>query len=113
VRKCLALLGLALATPCHADDWFGRDKSLHFGYSTVFGATATSALPLVLERDAGWLTCTLGAGLGFIPGIAKEVWDFSGRGDPSARDLAWDALGSLSGAGLTCALQHLWRLASP
>jgi putative lipoprotein len=42
----------------------------------------------------------VGAGAGLAAGAAKELWDLSGHGDPSARDLAWDVAGTLTGVAV-------------
>ena len=36
----------------------------------------------------------VGAGFALTVGIGKELWDLAGHGDPSWKDLAWDALGT-------------------
>jgi uncharacterized protein YfiM (DUF2279 family) len=38
-----------------------------------------------------------GAALGLGAGVAKELFDLHTGGDPSWRDLAWDALGTATG----------------
>jgi len=35
----------------------------------------------------------VGGGFAFSLGVAKELWDLSGHGDASWRDLTWDAVG--------------------
>jgi len=49
----------------------------------------------VPERLAAGATLALGAG------VAKEIADLAGAGDPSLRDLVWDVVGT--GAGLLLA----------
>ncbi len=102
----IALLCLT-SRPARADDWLGADKALHFGYSAAFGAAATTTIPLVGGPGPDWRSFALGAGIGLLPGIAKETWDLTGRGDPSWKDLAWDAGGALVGAGIVWAVQAL------
>jgi putative lipoprotein len=107
VRRAFLLLAcVCVARPALADDWTGRDKALHFGYSLAFGACAQS-LVLLGSSQRSWRQWLLGAGIGFTPGLAKEAWDATGHGDPSLRDLAWDATGSLTGALLTWAVVSL------
>ena len=74
------------------DAWFGEDKLKHFftsafvqslGYGTLRAVGASHAVALT---GASIATATVG--------IGKEVWDAHGHGDPSAKDLTWDALGA-------------------
>jgi putative lipoprotein len=95
------------SAPAHADDWTGADKGAHFGYSAAFGAGATTTVPLVGGPGPDWRSFAIGAGIGVVPGIAKEVWDLSGRGDASWKDLAWDAIGAVVGAGIVWAVQAI------
>lgn len=99
---------LGVARPAVADDWTGADKAAHFGFSLAFGAAATAAVP-VAGGPSGpqWQPFALGFGLGIVPGIAKESWDLSGRGDPSWKDMAWNVAGSLVGASIVWAAQSL------
>ena len=41
-------------------------------------------------------------------GVAKELWDLSGHGDASWRDLTWDAVGTVTGLALAAAID--WTL---
>jgi putative lipoprotein len=94
-----SLLGAAMAlapSPAAArDDWFGRDKALHFGATFVLagagyaGASAFSSEPVV--------RLGVGGGLAMGVGIGKELYDRGHGGDPSLKDLTWDALGTATG----------------
>ena len=97
---------LVLPRPLRADEWNGADKAAHFGLSAAFGAAATSAVPL-LGGPSGpdWRPLALGVGIGLVPGLAKEAWDAGGHGDPSWRDVTWDLVGAVVGAGLVWAVQ--------
>ncbi len=99
---------LAVAQTAAADDWTGADKAAHFGFSLAFGAAATASVP-VAGGPAGpqWQPLALGFGIGLVPGLAKEGWDLTGRGDPSWKDMAWNTVGSLVGAGIVWAAQSL------
>lgn len=78
------------------DSWFGRDKAFHFVASALVQGTAHTVFRATgadygrASRGAALVTLTVG--------IGKEWWDRSHRGDASARDLAWDALGGIAGA---------------
>ncbi len=93
----LALLsGSAVANPpVPADPWFGRDKALHFTATTVisgggYGLTA-------LATDKRWLRLAVGFGSAVAVGATKEGVDALGRGDPSWRDMTWNAIGAATG----------------
>jgi putative lipoprotein len=84
------------AAPARArDDWFGRDKALHFG--ATFGlAGAGYAAGAAFSREPV-VRFGVGGTLAMGAGIAKELYDRSSGGDPSLKDLTWDALGTASG----------------
>jgi putative lipoprotein len=87
----------------HAQDaWLGPDKALHFGVSAGLAAGGYALSSLVLEKP--WQRASAGAGFALSAGVAKELWDLSGRGDPSFKDLAWDGVGTAVGVGLALAL---------
>ena len=90
-----------------ADDWLGPDKAAHFGFSVAFSSAATTTVPFAGGPAGDWKTFALGAGIGLVPGIAKECWDATGRGDASWKDFAWDVGGIVVGAGLVWAVQAL------
>ena len=107
----LALAGALLtARPARADErdpWFGRDKALHFGASASLAAGGYAATALVTEDRR--VRLAVGGGFAFSLGIAKELWDLEGHGDPSWRDLTWDAVGTVTGLALAAAID--WGLA--
>ena len=86
---------IARADSANADPWFGRDKLLHFA--------ASGSLAVVGYANASMLTESrpvrvgAGAALAVGAGVAKELWDLDGHGDPSWRDLSWDLLGAATG----------------
>ncbi len=89
----LALVALAPAARAQsADDWLGPDKALHFGASALFAGGGYALGALAFDGAPGRLA--LGAGVGLAAGVGKELLDLAGYGDPSWRDLAWDALGT-------------------
>ncbi|MBM4193862.1 MAG: hypothetical protein FJ202_05715 [Gemmatimonadetes bacterium] len=76
------------------DAWFARDKLLHFTASALVQGAAHSALR---ANGRTYGEASRGAALATVTvGIGKEVWDRFRGGDPSAKDLAWDAVGGLS-----------------
>lgn len=93
------LLAPTMARASEEDPWFGEDKLKHFGGSALLagggyaiGAAFFDGVPARLATGAG---IALGAG------VAKEIADLAGAGDPSWRDLAWDVAGT--GVGLLLA----------
>jgi putative lipoprotein len=97
-----ALLAAALLLACapkasaaDSDPWFGRDKALHFGATSVLAGGGYAGTALFTERTG--VRATAGAGLAMGAGIAKEVYDRCAGGDASWRDLTWDAIGTATG----------------
>lgn len=87
-----ALLALALlSTAAHADEWTGKDKQLHFIGGVAVAAAVTAATG---DEWKGFLAST-------AVGIAKEVYDSTGRGHVSAKDAAVTAIGAMVGAKFT------------
>jgi putative lipoprotein len=107
VRRILAALVVVLVlrpTPAAAqDDWLGRDKGLHFA-ATFALAGAGYAGGAVLTREPV-VRLGMGATVAMGAGIAKEMADRSG-GDPSLKDLTWDALGTATGLVSAWLLDH-------
>jgi putative lipoprotein len=56
-----------------------------------------------------WQRALAGATLSLSAGVAKELWDLSGRGDPSLKDLAWDGIGTGVGVALAAAVD-IWLI---
>jgi uncharacterized protein YfiM (DUF2279 family) len=90
-----AMLGASAAGAQSTDSWVGTDKAMHLGLSApfgMFGATFAGAEASTATRLA------YGTLIGSLPGLAKELSDMRGRGDPSARDMAFNVLGAALGA---------------
>lgn len=104
-RRIVAVATAALAL--HAgtarasdeDPWLGRDKALHFGASAVIAGGTYALSALWIDGRNGRAGVATGVALG--AGVSKELYDLSGRGDPSFRDLAWDVIGTAFGVGLS------------
>jgi putative lipoprotein len=105
----LAVLGAAPSAHASGtgDDWFGRDKALHFEVSVAM-ASGTYALAS-LKLDPMWQRAAIGAGVSLAIGAGKELYDMTGRGDPSWRDFTWDAIGTAVGLGLALAIDAITR----
>jgi len=96
----LALLITMMGRMGHAQDddpWFGRDKALHFSFSAVLAGAGYGGAALLTESEDRRWRLLAGAGVALTAGIGKELYDLSGHGDASARDLAWDAVGTATG----------------
>lgn len=106
--RLLLLLAVSLAAlPARADDrWLGPDKALHFGVSVALARASYDGASIAL--DSPRQRAAVAATVAFSAGAAKELYDLSGRGDPSLKDLAWDAAGCAVGVGLSLALD--WAL---
>lgn len=96
-----------LSGPARADEWWGPDKALHFGVSAGLGAGGYAASSLIWDEP--WQRALAGATLALSAGVAKELWDASGHGDPSWKDLCWDGLGAAVGVGLATGID-LWLI---
>jgi putative lipoprotein len=96
---------LSLSKPARADEWFGKDKSLHFGVSAGLAVGGYAASALVLDEP--WQRSVAGTGFALTFGVAKETWDAAGHGDPSWKDLTWDVAGTAVGVGLALAVDLL------
>lgn len=82
-----------------SDQWFAYDKALHFGFSAGLAASGYTMGACISQKRATRLA--IGAGVAILAGIAKELWDLSGHGDPSWKDLFWDAMGTGAGLGIS------------
>lgn len=96
-RAAALTLLVAFATPGPASaQLLRRDDRLHLGLSSLIAFGAYGVVALFDERES--LRVGVGAAVALAAGIAKELWDLSGRGDPSWRDLGFDLIGT--GVGL-------------
>jgi putative lipoprotein len=116
-RLSASLLGataLLAAEPARAQDpdpWFGRDKALHFAASAVLASGGYGGTALV--TDDVRLRLGVGGGVALAAGVAKELWDLSGHGDPSWRDLTWDLVGTATGLAVAVAIDWAIGRLSP
>lgn len=85
------VLYAAVVSCAYADEWTGRDKEIHF----VGGAAVAAAVTAATGNE--WHGFLAGTGAG----LAKEVYDSTGRGQVSGKDFVVTALGALVGARLT------------
>jgi len=78
------------------DRWIGADKVQHFVMAAFVESASFSALRVAGVSRAGALVGA--ASVAGAASVGKEVYDASHRGDPSLKDLTWDAAG-IVGAG--------------
>ena len=92
MRGFLLVFSLHQPPAASSDGWLSADKLQHFftsafvqsiSYGTLRGAGAGHGAALA---GASVTTATVGVG--------KELYDARHHGDPSVRDLAWDAAGA-------------------
>ena len=97
----LLVAALGVASPAAAadpDPWLGEDKALHFSGSAVAAGLGYGVSSLFVSPR--WQRATIGATGALTLGIGKEIYDATGRGDPSFKDLAWDTVGTAVGTAL-------------
>ncbi|MQA89999.1 MAG: DUF2279 domain-containing protein [Gemmatimonas sp.] len=89
--SALALCLLTASPQPPSSPWFGEDKLKHFFASFVVSSLSASAARTAgLDHREG---LAVGAGLGAVSGIFKEVQDSRAGGPFSGYDLVWDAAG--------------------
>ena len=76
------------------DKWIAEDKLKHFAFSYMITSISAGAARTVTGRDESVL---IGASLGLLAGIAKELYDKKNNRSASFKDLIWDALGITAG----------------
>jgi len=98
--RALLLVGLLLGrvTPVGAEPAWGVDKAEHLAISLGLGAGCYAGLR-ALSRDPPLVRFAFSVGLALVPGLFKELYDSGRPGNRfSGPDLAWDAVGAISGA---------------
>ena len=84
--------------PQPPDRWTGTDKVQHFFTAAFVESASFSLLRLTrLSRTASLVGATAVAG---SVSVGKEVYDAKYQGDPSAKDLTWDAAGIVAAGAL-------------
>jgi putative lipoprotein len=103
--SALVLVALLSRPARAADDWLGPDKALHFTAAAGLAAAGYAASAVVVKDEV----VRLGSGgfLALAAGLAKEMRDRTSGGDPSLRDLAWDAIGAATGLVVSYVIKRL------
>jgi uncharacterized protein YfiM (DUF2279 family) len=91
--KSILYVVLSLPFLAHADEWTGRDKTLHF----LGGAAVGAAVTLYTDRPM------YGIAAGAAVGLAKELYDTQHRSThtPSTKDLVMTIVGAAVGSYAT------------
>lgn len=87
------------------DPWLGEDKLLHFSASAVAAGLGYGVSSVFVQPRS--TRAIVGASTALSLGIGKELYDATGRGDPSFRDLTWDVIGTAVGVGLSLGIDLL------
>lgn len=85
-----------------SDPWWGPDKALHFAFSGGIAAASYGAASLSFEER--WVRVGVGLSTAVAVGGLKELYDATGHGTASYKDLTWDVAGALCGVGLALLL---------
>lgn len=102
----VACLGVSVpAAAADPDPWLGEDKALHFSASAVAAGLGYGVSSLFVQPR--WQRATIGATGALALGIGKELYDATGRGDPSFKDLVWDSVGTAVGTALAFGIDLL------
>jgi putative lipoprotein len=89
------------------DEWLGADKALHASASASVALLGYGGAALVTD-DRG-MRAGVATAIAIDVGIAKELWDLAGHGDPSRRDLAWDVVGTAAGVAIAAAIDWIFH----
>jgi putative lipoprotein len=91
MKGLLFAFSLHFGAPSSNDPWFSADKAQHFFMSAFVQSASFSALRATrLSRANSLIGATVVAS---AVGIGKEIYDAKRAGDPSLKDLTWDAAG--------------------
>jgi len=103
----LATCAIGAARPAQAEPGTGADKAAHAGVSAALGA-GSYALLWALGDDPPALRLGLAAAMGFLPGVAKEIYDAGQPGNRfSGADLFWDGVGAAAGSAALWLIERL------
>ena len=92
MRGFLLVFSLHHAPAASGDGWLSADKLQHFFSSAFVQSISYGALRGV---GTGHGAALAGASVTTAAvGVGKELYDARHQGDPSVRDLAWDAAGA-------------------
>lgn len=71
-----------------------KDKQLHLAAGFIISGTSS-----FIAKKLNWrYPVLIGFGIGTLAGIGKELYDLTGRGDPTVPDAVATSLGSIAGS---------------
>ncbi len=86
------------------DRWFAQDKAKHFFTAAFVQTVSFGALRTVgVGRTGSLVGATVAAS---AVSVGKELWDRTHAGDPSLKDLTWDAAGIGAASVLLARTKH-------
>jgi putative lipoprotein len=91
----LLLCSLPSARAQQPDQWWARDKAMHYSVSVMLAADGYTVASAYTEHPV--LRALWGSAASLSAGLAKEFYDESIGRSLSWRDLTWDALGTATG----------------
>jgi|SRR5690242_18698794 uncharacterized protein YfiM (DUF2279 family) len=91
MRGLLLVFTLHRADHNSGDHWFAADKVKHFFLAAFVESGSFSALRLTGMHRTPAFNTAIGVAAGVS--VGKEVYDRLAGGDPSLKDLTWDAAG--------------------
>lgn len=103
---CSVLMAPRTVHAQDADRWTGPDKTLHFVASAGLAAGGYGLASL--WTDDRTVQLVAGSSLALGAGLGKELWDLSGRGNASWRDMAWNVIGTATGLALATLADWIW-----
>lgn len=116
-RAAVLVLVVSALAPASAraqsdpDPWWAPDKALHLSASAVLASGGyVGAAALGADRPTRLLA---GGVFALTLGVVKELADLAGLGQPSFKDLAWDAIGTALGLVVTWAVDVLFFSPAP
>jgi uncharacterized protein YfiM (DUF2279 family) len=114
VRRLLAVVVTAAvvvsmspaARAADPDPWIARDKAWHFD-ACLGIAAGTYALATWKVTDSRGVGLAIAGATALAAGAAKEGIDAVTGGDPSWKDFAWDAIGTVAGLAVAWGMDLL------
>ena len=80
------------------DRWFAQDKAQHFFVAAFIQTASFGGFRLIgASRNGSFVGATA---VTSAVSVGKELWDRTHHGDPSFKDLAWDAAGMVAASAL-------------
>lgn len=89
INTAIVAITMLACSAAQADEWNGEDKNLH--------ALGGGVIALAMTAQTG--NAYTGFKYGCGAGVAKELFDATGQGEVSAKDLLITCLGASVGAG--------------